>query len=261
MPTPRDTRPPTILAMGGGGFMMEPENPLLDAQVLALAGVERARICFLGTASADRAATIEQFHATYAALGAEPSHLTLPWRPEPDGPPELGTPDGPPNVTDPRAHLLAQDAIYVGGGNTRRMLAVWRHYGIDEILHDLWASGAAVLAGVSAGALCWFESGVTDSIADTLTPMQALGWLPGSFCPHYDGEPGRRPAFEALVADGTLPAGHGVDDGCALHYEGDTLVGAVSSRPGAGYEHVAAHSDVHRRLVGRIEADYLGAPS
>lgn len=255
------TRPPTILAMGGGGFMMEPENPLLDAHVLALTGVDRARICFLGTASADRASTLEDFHRTFAAFGAEPSHVTLPWVPDEDGPPELGRPDGAPNVADIRAHLSAQHAIYVGGGNTRRMLAIWRHYGVDEILHDLWASGAAVLAGVSAGALCWFEAGVTDSIPGRLTPMQALGWLPGSFCPHYDGEPGRKPTFEALVTDGTLPTGYGVDDGCALQFEGDRFVRAVSSRPGASWWQVARVFDGARTMAGGVEGDYLGDPA
>ena len=252
------TREPTIIAMGGGGFMMEPENPLLDRYVLEATGLDAPRICFLGTASGDRAATIEVFRHTFTKLGAEASHLALPWVPDYDGPPEAGRPDGTPNVPDIRAHLLAQDAIYVGGGNTRRMLAIWRYYGVDELLHDLWASGAAVLAGVSAGALCWFESGVTDSIPGTLTPMQALGWLPGSYCPHYDGEPGRQPTYEGLVADGQLPSGYAVDDGCALHFEGDALVRAVSSRPAAAYATLERASEDQRLLATLRTPDYLG---
>lgn len=252
-------RAPTIIAMGGGGFMMEPENPRLDAYVLRATGVDKPRICFLGTAGGDRPETLEVFRRTFVGLGAEPTHLALPWIPDEEGPPEAGSPTGTPNVPDIRAHLAAQDAIYVGGGNTRRMLAIWRTYGVDELLHDLWASGAVVLAGVSAGALCWFEAGVTDSIPGTLTPMQALGWLPGSFCPHYDGEPGRQPTFEALVQDGTLPAGHGVDDGCALHYEEDLLKSAVTSRPGAAYVSVARSGEGGGLVTTRTIPDELGA--
>lgn len=251
-------REPTIVAMGGGGFMMEPDNPLLDAYVLELTGATKPKICFLGTASGDRKPTIEVFRHTFSKLGAEPSHLELPWIPDYDGPPEVGAPGGTPNVPDIRAHLSAQDAIYVGGGNTRRMLAIWRYYGVDEILHDLWASGASVLAGVSAGALCWFEAGVTDSIPGTLTPMRALGWLEGSFCPHYDGEAGRRPTFETLVADGDLPDGYAVDDGCALHFEGDALIRAVSSRPKATYERVHRQSEGERLLTTAVDPQYLG---
>lgn len=253
------TREPTIIAMGGGGFMMEPENPLLDAYVLEATGIDQPRICFLGTACADRASTVEAFHATFSGLGARATHLALPWAADPEGPPELGQPMGEPNVPDLRAHLLAQDAIYVGGGNTRRMLAVWRHYGVDEVLHDLWASGRAVLAGVSAGALCWFESGVTDSIPGTLSPMRALGWVAGSFCPHYDGEPGRRPTYEGLVATDALSPGWAADDGCALHYRGDVLHRIVSSRPEAAAWRVEA--DAAGDCSRRHAPDYLGAPS
>lgn len=231
-------REPTIIAMGGGGFMMEPDNPRLDAHVLEATGADAPSVCLLPTACGDRESTIEDFHRVLAALGARTSELRLPWTPDPDGPPELGRPAGAPNVPDVRAHLGAQDAIYVGGGNTRRMLAVWRAFGIDELLHDLWASGAVVLAGVSAGALCWFESGVTDSVPGRLTPMQALGWVPGSYCPHYDGEAERRPAYEAMVGAGDLPAGHAVDDGCALVVRGTTVVEAVASRPEAGARRV-----------------------
>lgn len=237
---------------------MEPSNPLLDAYVLNATGVEHPKICFLGTASGDRAATIEVFRHTFTKLGAEPSHLALPWIPDEDGPPEAGSPTGAPNVPDIRAHLMAQDAIYVGGGNTRKMLAIWRYYGVDELLHDLWASGSAVLAGVSAGAICWFDAGVTDSIPGTLTPMRALGWLRGAYCPHYDGEEKRKPTFERLVSDGTLPAGYGVDDGCALHFQGDVYVRAVSSRPEARFTLLDRGPAGEGLLAEVSEPHYLG---
>ena len=250
------TRPPTILALGGGGFLMEPENPLLDAYVVQAAGRAAPRICFLPTASGDRPDAIDAFHDAFGRLGARTNHLLLPWAPDPEGAPEDGRPAGAASPADPVAHLAAQDVVYVGGGNTRRMLAVWRHFGLVAPLRRLWTTGTVVLAGVSAGALCWFEGGVTDSLPGRLTAMRGLGWLPGSFCPHYDGEIGRRPAYEALVVDGSLPAGLAVDDGCAVHFEGDGLVRVVASRPGAAAWRVSADGPIGRST--RVEARYLG---
>ncbi|MDJ0522616.1 MAG: peptidase E [Planctomycetota bacterium] len=250
------SRPPTIVAMGGGGFSMEPENPLLDEYVLQAAGVERPAICFLPTASGDPEGYVESFHAAFGKLDARPSHLFLPWEAEPDGLPEDGRPSGSPSIADPADHLAAQDVVYVGGGNTRRMLAVWRAYGIDRVLEQLWRSGTVVLAGLSAGSLCWYEEGVTDSIPGALTPMTCLGFLPGSHCPHYDGEVERRPSYERLVADGRLAPGIAADDGCALLYEGRELVDVVASRPQAAAWRVdrVAGGAVSRRT----DARYLG---
>src|SRR5262249_8289020 len=132
---------------------------------------------------------------------------------------------------DPREHLLAQDVIYVGGGSTANMLAVWRVHGLDGILREAWENGT-VLAGVSAGANCWFESSVTDSFRPLRALADGLGFLPGSCCPHFDGEPERRPTYLRLVADGYLP-GLACDDGVAAHFVGTELREAVSSQPGA----------------------------
>ena len=249
-------RAPTILALGGGGFSMEPENPLLDAYVLELTQVGRPAVCFLPTASGDPETYIQGFHAAFDALGARTSHVILPWAAAPAASPEDGRPDGAPNVSDVAAHLAAQDVVYVGGGNTRRMLAVWRAYGVDVVLRGLWTQGRVLLAGVSAGALCWFEQGVTDSLPGQLTRMTALGLLRGSFCPHYDGEAERRPAYEQLVGSGTLAPGIAADDGCALLYRGSELMDVVSSRPGACAWRVdrVAGGAVSRRTAAR----YLG---
>jgi peptidase E len=251
-------RPPTIVAMGGGGFSMEPDNPRLDLYALERTQVERPAVCLLPTASGDDDDYVDRFHAAFASLGAATSDVRLPWRPAPEGPPEAGEPAGPPSVPDLGAHLAAQDLVYVGGGNTRRMLAVWRHHGLDRILHALWHEGSVVLAGVSAGALCWFEEGVTDSVPGRLTPMRGLGWLPGSHCPHYDGEPGRRPAYEALVAAGRLAGGVAADDGCALHYEGRALRRVVASRPQAAAWRVRREAGAAR--CERLSARLLEAP-
>jgi peptidase E len=250
------TREPTLVALGGGGFQMEPDNPLLDAYVLEVAGVERPSVCLLPTASGDPDAVVAAFHEAFGRLGAKTSELLLPWEATPDGLPEDGRAVGAPNVADLAAHLAAQDVIYVSGGNTRRMLAVWRAYGIDTVLRELWQDGSAVLAGVSAGSLCWYEQGVTDSMPGALTPMTCLGFLPGSHCPHYDGEAERRPAYERLVGEGSLLPGMAADDGCALRYARTELIDVVSSRPGAAAWRVdrVAGGAVSRRT----DARYLG---
>jgi peptidase E len=128
--------------------------------------------------------------------------------------------------------LLAQDLIYVGGGNTKSMLAVWREWKLPEILRQAWNSGI-ILAGISAGAICWFETGITDSWAGHLAPLPCLGWLPGACCPHYDGEAERRPAVHQFVAKGLIPEVLALDDGAAAHFVGRNLERVISSRPKA----------------------------
>jgi len=141
-----------------------------------------------------------------------------------------------PNVADPEDLLLSQDVIFVGGGSVANLVAVWRVHELDRILRAAWQAGI-VLSGVSAGAICWFEGGTTDSFGTRLRPFTAgLGFLSGSYCPHYSSEPARRPVFRSLVADGTLPTGLACDDGAAAHFAGDSLAEVVTERPEAlGY--------------------------
>jgi len=204
-----------IVALGGsspGG------HPPIDDFVLGLTGRERPRVCYLGTATGDTADRLVRFYAAYARR-TEASHLEL------FGVPRLGM----------REHLLEQDLIWVGGGNTASMLGVWRAHGVDEALREAWERGV-VLAGASAGAVCWFEAAVTDSFGPELAPIACLGLLPGSACPHYDSEERRRPTFRRLVAAGELPPGLAVDDGAGLHFVGTELHEVVAAVPGArGY--------------------------
>jgi peptidase E len=141
-----------------------------------------------------------------------------------------------PSVADPEDFLLSRDLIFVGGGSVANMVAVWRVHGLDRILRAAWQAGV-VLAGVSAGAICWFGGGTTDSFGSDLRPFtDGLGFLAGSYCPHYDSEPGRRPLFTSLVAAGALPAGIACDDGAGAHFADDELDAVVTGRPGAaGY--------------------------
>ena len=138
-----------------------------------------------------------------------------------------------PNVADPEDLLLSQDVIFVGGGSVANMLAVWRVHGLDRILRKAWQAGI-VLAGSSAGGICWFEGGTTDSFGPELRAFtDGLGLLAGSYCPHYDSEPGRRPLYHKLIADGTLAAGIACDDGVAAHFTDDELIELIADRPGA----------------------------
>jgi peptidase E len=208
------TRPPQIIAMGGGGFSMEPENLLLDRYVLSIAAVSQPKVCFVGTASGDSQIYVDRFYAAFNTLPSTPTTLSL----------------FQPYTADLRSFVLEQDVIYVGGGNTRNLLVLWREWNLDEILREAWLSGI-VMAGISAGSICWFQQGLSDSvIPGALAPLDCLGFLPGSNCPHYDGEPQRRPAYHRFIREGKLDAGYAADDGAALHFIGQELKGVVASR-------------------------------
>jgi dipeptidase E len=206
-----------IVAMGGGGFMVDRASPL-DEFMLSLSSAPRPRVCLLATPSGDSDRGIAAFYDAFTRRDCEPSCVRL-----------FGVPD------DPVGRLASQDVIYVSGGNTANALAIWRLHGVDAALRAAWERGA-VLGGVSAGANCWFACSVTDSFGATLDPLpDGLGLLSGSFCPHYDGELLRRPVYQALVADG-FPAGYAADDGAAFHFVGTELREVVASHPGArGY--------------------------
>jgi dipeptidase E len=224
--------------MGGGGFSMEPENPALDDYVLGLAGAPLPRICLLPTASGDGEAQIRQFHATFGARACESIHISL-FR--------LGRRPIPLRET-----LLAQDIVYVGGGSMLGLLAVWRALGLDKILRECWESGV-ILAGLSAGAMCWFEWGVTSSLGAP-APSPGLGFLNGSLSVHMDGEPGRLPVFREAIADGTIPPGYAADDGVALLFRGNELDDVVSSRANRQALRIGAHDEpLAPRLLAKAD--------
>jgi peptidase E len=225
---------PQIIAMGGGGFSMEPENLALDRYVLAATGKPRPRVCFIPTASGDAQSYLDLFHASFATLDCVPTHLSL----------------FKPPAEPLRDFVFAQDAIYVGGGNTRNLLALWREWGLDEVLRDAWHAGI-VLAGLSAGSLCWFEQGISDSFHPTeLRPIECLGLLPGSHCPHYDGEANRRPSYQHFIRQGTIAPGYAADDGVGLHYIGTELTHIVSSRPNArAYAVAVEDGEIHETAL------------
>jgi dipeptidase E len=208
--------------MGGGGFSMEPDNPLLDDFVLGLSRRHPARVCFVPTASADSPTYIVRFYRRFAGR-CVPTDLTL-WNPQ-------SLPRHPSRTSELAAFIAEQDVIYVGGGDTANLLVLWRRHGLDGILRDAWSKGA-VLAGVSAGMLCWFNGGVTDSFGGLEPLHDGLGLIDATACPHYDGEPERRPAYHRAIAEG-MKSGFAADDGAALHFHRTTFVEAISSRPEA----------------------------
>lgn len=225
-----------ILAIGGASLRPSSTDWPLHQYLLDLSGMERPRICFLGTASGEDSGDLAGFYATFARR-AEASHLDLFGR----------------RIDDVGVFLLEQDVIYVGGGNTANMLAIWRVHGVDRALRAAWEQGV-VLAGWSAGAICWFEGGPTDSFGPDLGPLKdGLKLLPGSFCPHYDSESLRRPRYEELVASGALPDGFAADDGVGLLFEGRNLSEAVASLPG---QHAYR---VERRRGNSVEETHVRA--
>ena len=203
--------------MGGGGFTVAERTAALDQFVLSLTGKPKPKICFLPTASGDQRDQAMRFHERFGALPCEPSILWLF---------HLGR-----DRIDPVEHLLAQDAIYVGGGSMRNMRAIWHEHGVDEAMRAAWEAGV-VLAGLSAGAMCWFEGGISMS-GGAPEPVEGLGILGGSLSVHMDSEPERLPTYLAAVSRGELPHGYAADDGAALLFESTELLECVASREGA----------------------------
>ncbi len=202
-----------ILAIGGGN-VLSPSSKL-EELLLELSGKSRPRVAFLPTAAADSGERIALFHDAFRNRACEPDVVTL-----------FGMPER------PAERVAAADVVYVNGGNTANALAVWRVHGVDVALRELWERGG-VLGGWSAGGICWFEDAPTDSFGPQLRRLgDGLGLLPGSFCPHYDGEPARRPTYTRLVADG-MASGYAADDDCGLLFEDGELREVVAQRAGA----------------------------
>ena len=235
-----DVQERQIFAMGGGGFTMEPNNPLLDDFVLSLADIGEPRILFLPTASGDTNAQINAFRARFAERACIPEQLSL-----------FHLRDSTRSLA---AIVLGQDIIYVGGGSMRNLLALWHAHGLDRLLVQAWERGI-VLAGLSAGAMCWFQGGVTCSSGPPES-IAGLSLLEGSLTVHADGEPERLPVWLAAVRDGTLPGGWALDDGVGLLFRGERPERAVSSRPGASAQRVDAIAG--ELLRKRLDVELLG---
>ncbi|MCC2333761.1 peptidase E [Cellulomonas wangsupingiae] len=226
----------TVLTIGGGGFSMPEvaDAGSIDDFLLGLTGRDTPRVCFVGTASGDAASYVERFVAAFDGR-ARTSVLAL-FGNGPDGAIPLDRLDD----------VLEQDVVYVGGGSTANLLAVWRLHGLPELLAEAARRGT-VLAGISAGMNCWFEASSTDSFGPYAPLRDGLGLLRGSACPHYRGEPGRRETYLRWVGTGALPDGYAADDGVALLWRGGELVEAVGEARGASAYRV------HQGVDGAVE--------
>ena len=226
-----------IVAMGGGGLRRDPGDTAMRQYLLDLSGRSRPKVCFVGTASGDDDAYAAQVAAAFDGMACDVTALTV-----------LTPMTAPPDKV-----LAEQDVIYVGGGNAFYMLVLWRSYGLDRHLRQAWERGA-VVCGVSAGSMCWFQQGiraVSDSEFQPLSPF--LGLLPGSSCPHYNSQPARRQAYLQMVADGRLADGYAIGDGSALHFTGTTLAETITFRPGSAAYRVERQNGqaIEERLVSR----------
>lgn len=212
-----------ILAIGGGGFLMEEGVSSVDSLVRELTGKARPKACFIATPSGDLPAQIDKFHHAFGALGCETAHLALFRQPDARSIP----------AADFRAHLLRQDAIYVGGGNTKSALAVWRAWALDVVLREAWEAGV-LLAGMSAGAMCWFAAGLTDSFwSEGYRPLDCLGLLPGGCAVHYSSDPKRRATLHAALKAQAVPPSLAIDDHAAVLHEETSIARVYAWRDGA----------------------------
>ena len=190
-----------IIAIGGGGFGRSPGEGLIEKYILDQSEKDVPNICFIPTATGDNEAYKVNYYSTFSKLDCCPSHLDFFKR-----------------TPDLKELILKQDIIFVGGGNTKSMLAVWKDWGLDLLLKEAYEKGV-IMSGVSAGAICWFDQGVTDSWAEDLKIMDCLGFIEGACCPHYDEEPQRKPSLNKFITEKALKSCYAVDGGCALHIE------------------------------------------
>ena len=199
-----------IIAIGGGGFGRNPGEGIIEEYILNQTKKKRPNICFIPTATGDNEAYKVNYYATFSKLNCNPTHLDFFKR----------TPDLKRLIAD-------QDVIFVGGGNTKSMLAVWREWQLDKILKKAYKNGT-VMSGVSAGAICWFQNGITDSWDSNLQIMPCMNFVKGTCCPHYDEEPERKPTVKELISKNKVKRIYAVDGGAALHIKNEKNFKSVS---------------------------------
>ena len=190
-----------VIAIGGGGFGRTQASNLIEQYILDQAiNKTSPSICFIPTATGDLDPYVVNFYSVFSKLDCKPSHISFFKR-----------------TMDLERHIAKQDIVFVGGGNTKSMLAVWREWGLDKILKSAYERGV-IMSGVSAGAICWFDQGLTDSWADELKIMPCMNFISGNCAPHYDEEPERRPATKKLLEENVITSMYGIEGGAALHF-------------------------------------------
>ena len=199
-----------IIAIGGGGFGRNPNEPIIENYILNLSNSQKPNITFFPTASAENSDYIVNFYTAFSSLNCNAKHISL-FK----------------NTPNLESIIRDSDIIYIGGGNTKSMLAVFKEWGLDKLLLKAYKDGK-ILAGVSAGAICWFDQGITDSWEDGLRVLDCMGILKGVCCPHYDGEVDRKPSVEKFLKSNEIDACFCIEDGAAIHYQNNRFKTAVA---------------------------------
>ena len=210
-----------IIAIGGGGFGRNTKHNKIEKYILSQSKQKNPKIVFIPTASSESDPYIVNFYSCFSRLPCEPSHITFFKR-------------------TPRLDSLMNkaDIIYVGGGNTKSMLAVWREWNFDKLLKKAYNNGK-VLCGVSAGAICWFEQGITDSWASNLNVMECLGLVSGMACPHYQEEKERKPSVHKMLKKGVAIPGYAIDGGAAVHFKNGEYYKSLQFYPDSNVYYVS----------------------
>ncbi len=221
-----------------GGFAIEPRNKRLDRYILSQSNSNNPKICFIPTASGDSENFIHRFYRFFEKEKCIPNHLSL----------FKG------NVLNIREFILDQDIIYVGGGNTKNMLAIWREWSLEPILKKAYNQGI-LLCGISAGSLCWFEQGLTDSIPGPLTSLDCLGLLKGSNAPFFNTKPSKKDRYIELMESKVILPGIATEIGVGLHYENGQLIRLISSRKDArAFRYDFIEGEIREEL---LKPDYI----
>ena len=232
-----------IIAIGGGSFSRfgsySPKNLLIEKYILKQISKERPAICFIPTASGEAPKYIVDFYRAFGTFDCRTSHFSL-----------FEVP-----TTDMESFFLEKDVIYVGGGNTKSMLALWKEWNLDKYLKKAYEHGV-LLSGVSAGANCWFDQCITDSIPGTLTTLKCLGFLKGSCCPHYDSEEKRKPSYHSLIQNNQISDGIAIDDHVALHYINGELIKVVrANEKGRAYLLTKGTHNPHEKCLDIVSLE------
>jgi|TARA_B110000503_G_scaffold124463_1_gene191038 dipeptidase E len=226
-----------VIAIGGGGFGRSIGDLLIEKYIIKQCPQLNPKICFIPTATGDDQGYIDNFYKAFDSLGCNTSHINLFKR-----------------TFDLRSFILDQDIIYVGGGNTKSMLAVWRDWGLDLILKEAYDKGI-IMSGVSAGAICWFDKGITDSWAEHQGTIKCMGFVNGTCCPHYDEEPERIPYVEKILKDGDLNSCLAIEGYAALHLVDDSPKYSISFKTATNCHNVSYidGSIIHEPINGTIK--------
>jgi len=228
-----------IIAIGGGGFGRVIKDLKIEKYIKSQSLKANPKICFIPTATGDDQSYIENFYKAFDSLECITSHIDFFKR-----------------TIDLKTHILDQDIIYVGGGNTKSMLAVWREWGLDEILKEAYKKNI-IMSGVSAGAICWFEKGITDSWKDHQATIDCLGLVNGICCPHYDEEPERIPYVKKILESKEISNCYAIEGYAALHLVDDVPKYNVSFKNSTSCHNVSLSNDTihHDNINETIRVD------